>query len=204
MRNNVRTMRRIAGGFIAASMLALVSISPSWAATKTIVIFFLPWTSAGNLQPDFHVVETVSGNCWTDSLSTSRGDAYRCMAHDSIYDPCFAPSKHPHAVACSSDPFAKRIVLFKLTKPLPSPPTPMTQYLQPHNRPWGLRLTNGDKCSFVTGATDAVNGERLNYACAHDGWIVGLPSQSTPFWSARTSDYPSKHVKRVSIAEAVF
>jgi hypothetical protein len=198
-------MRRIAGGFVAGCVLVFVVVSPSMAATKTIVTFFSPWSSSGNLQPTYHVVETLSGYCWTDSIATSRGDAYRCMSGNSIYDPCFTPSAHPHAVACASNPFAKRIILLKLQKPLPSPPTPAKQWLQPHNQPWGLRLTNGNTCAFVTGATGAVDGERLNYACAHsNGWIVGQADHATALWTARSTDYPSKHIKHVSIAEVVF
>ncbi|HEY1680555.1 MAG TPA: hypothetical protein VGF98_02805 [Candidatus Tumulicola sp.] len=204
MRNNARNTPRIAGGLIAACLFAFFSCSPACAASKTLVTFFSPWTSAGTLRLDFHVVETVTGNCWTDSLSTSRGDAYRCMAHDSIYDPCFAPTGHPHAVACSNDPFAKRVVLFKLTKPLPSAPTPMTQFLQPHNQPWGLRLTNGEKCFFETGATDAVHDERLNYQCKDPRWIIGQPDNSTPFWTAQSVNWPNKRITHVSIAQVVF
>jgi hypothetical protein len=204
MRNNARFARLIASGFVAAYLLVFVMVSPSMAATKTIVTLFAPWTSAGNLRPDFHVVETVSGNCWTDSLSTSRGDAYRCMARNSIYDPCFASAGHPHAVACSSDPFAKRIVLFKLTKPLPSAPTPMTQWLQPHNQPWGLALTNGEKCIFETGATDAVHDERLNYQCKDPRWIIGQPNNSTPLWTAQSVNWPNKRITHVSVAQVVF
>jgi hypothetical protein len=202
--NSVRRTQRIAGGFIAACMLALVVNAASMAATKTIVTFFSPWTSSGKMRPDFHVVETVSGNCWTDSLSTSRGDAYRCMAGDSIYDPCFAPAGHPHAVAYSADPFAKRVVLFTLKKPLPSAPNPTTQWLQPHNQPWGLVLTNAEKCVFETGATDAVHDERLNYQCKDPRWIVGTVDHSTPLWTAQSVDWPKKNITRVSIAEVVF
>ncbi|MEO7201545.1 MAG: hypothetical protein ABI431_02540 [Candidatus Tumulicola sp.] len=197
-------MRRIAGGVFAACVLAPIVTTPTMAATKTIVTLFSPWTSAGHLRSDFHVVETLSGYCWTDSIATSRGDAYRCMSGNSIYDPCFAPSDHPHAVACSHDPFAKRVVLFKLTKPLPSAPTPMTQWLQPHNQPWGLVLTNGEKCFFETGATDAVHDERLNYQCKDPRWIIGQPDQSAPLWTAQSVNWPNKRVTHVAIAQAVF
>jgi hypothetical protein len=45
----------------------------------------------------------------------------------------------------------------------------------------------------------------MNYACArNDGWIIGLPNQLTPIWTAQSSAYPSKGVKTVFIAEAVF
>jgi hypothetical protein len=70
--------------------------------------------------------------------------------------------------------------------------------------PWGLRLVNGDTCVFAQGATDDVAGERLNYACAKTGWIIGVPDGSTPFWTARSVDWPNKPVTQVRIATAVF
>jgi hypothetical protein len=203
MRNNVTLAVLIAGGFIAACPLLL--LSPAAAAQKTVVTMYSPWTASGKLAYNMRVAQTISGDCWTDSIVTSRGGAYRCMAGNDILDPCFAAASHPREVACAPNPFSTRIVMFKLSKPLPSGTTPMTQSLQPHNQPWGLRLTNGDKCTFAWGATDVVRGERLNYSCeGKDGWIIGQPDHSTPLRTALSSDYPKKHVTRVSIAEAIF
>jgi hypothetical protein len=205
MRNNAPFVTRLAGGLVAACAFVFCAASPSIAAQKTTVVMYRAWTPAGKLA-NVRVTETVSGDCWTQSLVTSRADAYRCMAGNDIYDPCFAPKiSRPRAVACAPNPFSNRVALFRLKKALPSSPDSTTQLLQPHNQPWGLRLTNGDTCVFATGATDAIKGERMNYACARsDGWIVGLPSQLTALWTAQSSDYPSKGVNTVLIAEAIF
>ena len=64
---------------------------------------------------------------------------------------------------------------------------------------WGLRLTSGDTCVFVTGATDVVAGERLNYACAKDGWIIGAPDRSTVTWTAQSVEWPKTHVTLVRL-----
>jgi hypothetical protein len=204
MRNNATFVTRLAGGFVAACACVFVAFAPSVAAQKTNVVMYHAWTPAGKLA-NVRITETVSGNCWTQSLVTSRGDAYRCMVGNSILDPCFAPKiSRPRAVACATDPFSNRIVLLRMQKALPSP-NPTTQWLQPHNQPWGLRLTNGDTCVFATGATDVIKGERMNYACARsDAWIIGNVNQLTPLWTAQSSAYPSKGVKTVFIAEAVF
>jgi hypothetical protein len=203
MRNNATFVTRLAGGFIAACAFVFCAGMPAIAAQKTNVVMYHAWTPAGKLA-NVRTVETVSGHCWTQSLVTSRGDAYRCMVGNSIYDPCFAPkTSRPRAVACAVDPFSNRIVLLRMQKSLPSP-NPTTQWLQPHNQPWGLRLTNGVTCSFETGATDAIKGERLNYQCSNDRWIIGLPNQLTPVWTVQSSAYPSKGVKTVFIAEVVF
>jgi hypothetical protein len=62
----------------------------------------------------------VGGHCWTRSLAApNRSDADRCMAGDSIYDPCFAPRRPGAVVVCDVNPatggpgFAMR-----LTRPL--------------------------------------------------------------------------------------
>jgi hypothetical protein len=204
MRNNAGSAIRLAVGFIAAGTLVVCAALPSIGAQKTTVMMYSAWTPAGKLA-NVRTIETVSGHCWTQSLVTSRGDAYRCMVGNSILDPCFAPKvSRPRAVACATDPFSNRIVLLRMQKPLPSPDS-TTQWLKPHNQPWGLRLSNGDTCVFATGATDVIKGERMNYGCArNDGWIIGLPSQLTAVWTAKSSDYPSKGVKTVFITEAVF
>jgi hypothetical protein len=70
--------------------------------------------------------------------------------------------------------------------------------------PWGLRLVNGDTCVFAQGATDAVDGSRLNYACGKTGWIIGVPDRSTAIWTARSVNWPNKRVTSVPIAAAIF
>ena len=147
--------------------------------------------------------ESAKGSCWTHSLSTDRPDAWRCFQGNDIRDPCFAASGSA-VVACAEGPFSKRVVLLRLSKPLTSDENPTTKMLQPKRMPWGLRLTSGDTCVFVTGATDVVAGDRMNYACRKAGWIIGVPDRSTQIWTARSADWPNKHITTVHIAIAIF
>lgn len=176
---------------------------PVLGASKTSVIVFSPW-SANGLRDGFTVTQKAPGSCWTHSLATDRADAWRCFEGNDILDPCFAGKAHALTVACAQSPFSGRVVLLSLKKPLTDDQNATTRWLQPKGQPWGLRLANGDTCVFATGATDAVAGERLNYACAKDGWIIGAPDSSTAIWTARSVDYPKKHIMRVSIATAIF
>ena len=66
-------------------------------------------------------VARLAGHCWTRSIAApARADAYRCMAGDSIYDPCFAPPR-AHAVVCDVNPTTPNPgFAMRLTQPLPN------------------------------------------------------------------------------------
>ena len=130
-------------------------------------------TRVVNFVPPSTVTQQVSGSCFVSSLAATRADAFRCIAGNLIYDPCFTIPGNTSAVICVRNPLdASSFVQMDLTKPLPAPePVPAQQ------RPWFLQLADGTVCNFFTGATGGINGERLNYGCS-DGWdVVGLPHQ---------------------------
>lgn len=182
----------------AALIFAVAATAP-----KTTAVVYNPWSST-DLKHGFTVVARVKGSCWTNALTTDRPDAWRCMVGNDIYDPCFAGSSHS-VVACAGDPFNKRVLLVTLTKPLPHGSDPTTRWLQPKGEPWGVQLTNGEKCSFATGATDVAQGMRMNYECKGNDFIVGFPNRSEPVWTAHLIVWPNKsHLKTVEIAAAVF
>jgi hypothetical protein len=183
--------------------VAVAITAPVAGASKTAVVIFQPWAN-GTLGSGFIVSGKAQGSCFTHSLSTDRPDAWRCFEGNDILDPCFAQSPHSDTVACAESPFSKHMVLLSLKKRLTDGDNATTKWLQPKGMPWGLLLTNGDTCVFATGATDAVGGERLNYACRKTGWIVGAPDRSTAVWKARSVNWPDKRVTRVRIATAVF
>lgn len=136
----------------------------------TRVVKFVPPTTASH---------QASGNCFASSLAATRADAFRCMAGNVIYDPCFTIPGNSHAVLCVRDPLdSSTNVLMNLTQPLPAPePVPS----QTH--PWYLQMADGTVCNFFTGATGGVNGERINYGCSDGYVIVGLPKTNT-VWTA--------------------
>jgi hypothetical protein len=46
-----------------------------------------------------------------------------------------------------------------------------------------METTDGVLCTFLQGATGAVNGERLNYGCADKSSLIGDPKPG-PVWTA--------------------
>jgi len=185
--------------------LTIALAIPASAATQTTVVIFNPWSSSG-LRHGFMVSGNVKGSCGMHSLASERPDAWRCIAGDDMYDPCFVRSSDERTLACAESPFSKRVTLMTVTKALADKLklTGEIWGLRLRGAPWGLHLVSGDTCVFAQGATDAVAGERLNYACRKTGWIIGVPVRSAPIWTARTADWPNKHVTKVSIAMAVF
>lgn len=193
--------------FLAAVCLAVPAIvadsARASAAQRTAVTYFVPWSS-GSLRSGFTVSQTIHGDCWTQSLVSGRPDAWRCEAGNDIYDPCFVGSI-PTKVACGESPFSKRVVVMRLAKPIRSGAKPVSTFLRPIGLPWGLRLTNGDTCAFVAGATDAVAGERLNYSCGKSGWIFGDPDRSGGQWVVHSANGPtSANVRTFRVASAIF
>lgn len=180
-------------------LLAVATATPQ----KTNVVLYQPWSAAG-LRTGYTVAAKTHGSCWTNSLTTDRSDAWRCMVGDDIYDPCFlGPTRK--TVACAGDPFSKRVLLVALKQPLPSAKDSMSQWLRPTGNPWGLRLTTGETCSFATGATDVAHGMRLNYECKGNDFIAGFPARSKPLWTVHAIEWPNKsRLKTLQIDTAVF
>ena len=190
--------------FIAA-LLSTASVLAAYTTTQVVIV--QPW-SQGQLKSSMRVTERRTGNCWGNSLVSDRRTAWRCMAGNDIYDPCFSDPQRPRTVACVAGPFSNNVALMTLTKALPGSPDAVDTIGELHNlrlrgQPWGLQLTDGETCTFMTGATDVVHGERLNYACTKR-FAIGLPYRSSSAWEIKTVPGLHGNVESFGVAEAVF
>jgi hypothetical protein len=181
-------------------IVVLAAIVPTRLAATgaTRVVLYAPYSSIeGDLRSGFTITSTVHGSCWIGSLASTRPDAWRCMAGNFIHDPCFSnPTKIQ--VACPPDPFAKAVLLIDLNKGLPSHGSSSGL------SPWAMRLANGAKCIFVTGATGVVAGMRLNYECDPKGWVLGdLDRSSQPWRVFFTPEFHGADYVQVDVSEAV-
>ncbi len=158
-----------------------------------------------------------AGNCWTDSIAVSRRGAWRCMAGNEIFDPCFENSGLTNAVICGANPAAgKAGFVLKLTEPLPAPSSGAPSFL----RPWMVKLADGTTCEILTGTISSVNGLDVPYdcsdskPCADDGcpYMTGLTPDFKPatVWTAekvafRSSGKGTELIKRERLpVEAVW
>ena len=114
-------------------------------------------------QPPVPSGPSRRGKCWTDSIAVSRPGAWRCMAGNEIYDPCFSNSDLTSAVICDANP-AKNSpgFILKLTKPLPEP----SSHSPILPRPWLVKLADGSMCEIQTGTIAFVAGLEVPYGCS--------------------------------------
>lgn len=131
------------------------------------------------------VVEETQGSCWTGSGAVERPDAWRCSTVDDvIYDPCFSRSSADTSVLCPKEPpWDMTAVRIDLSEPLP---LSMGHEGEDIARVFALETFDGTRCVFITGATGVVYGERANYACGDDWWVIGSPQVSTSMpWTVK-------------------
>ena len=100
------------------------------------------WTAQG-----FEATNTASGSCWTGSVAAPRAGAYRCMAGNAIFDPCFAVSGAAEVACPSGEPARHRGTLLRLTAALPAASTAAPSA----RHPWFFTLAGGGTCGAMTG-----------------------------------------------------
>jgi hypothetical protein len=120
---------------------------------------FAPYDQSGKLAA--RVTGSEHGTCWTSSISIPVSGVYRCLAHNQILDPCFAPAVEttPLTVSCFADPWSPgtRVTL--------GAALPKDEPVLKDGSPWALELGNGAHCVVVTGAVPVLDGFALQYRC---------------------------------------
>jgi hypothetical protein len=192
-------VRIVARGFVASLMipgLALIVVAPASAAgqmTKATVFRAFSPDGAPTIP-----VRSRSGYCFTGSLTINRRDAWRCFVGNYIYDPCFSSPNASGVVICPNLQVNGGISI-QLTKALPR------QYADVgapslRDQPWNIELTSGRHCAFASGASNVIQGVRLNYFCGstvHFG-LWGFPNRRTQPWTILTAAFSanSLHQRR--------
>lgn len=139
------------------------------------------------------VGDITTGSCWTTSIADPVEGAYRCLAGNTIYDPCFAPATgQVSQVACLSAPWANAEVL-QLSGKLPAAsPPPGT------HRPWAFVLAGGVRCVAATGTVPEVAGVNLGYECT-DGSNAALVDPSAKQVAAQRAARNATTLTRVLV-----
>jgi hypothetical protein len=190
-------MQRTAALLAAVGLLALglsgcSSGKPHAAGTPaTAMRTFSAFTAGGDLSVT--VADIATGSCWTSSIAApGSASAFRCIAGNRIYDPCFAPPHpaKPLQVACLAAPWARAEVLRV-------PRLPRTTPID-GGRPWALVLRNGARCVAATGTVPQIRGVSLGYSCAGGTAAALLPGTA----ATRSADFGSitgNTLRRVSV-----
>ncbi|MEZ4864940.1 MAG: hypothetical protein R3C14_26740 [Caldilineaceae bacterium] len=164
-------------------LISSLTVAPPASQSST-VSQPITMTQIITFTPPLPDAPTQDGSCWTNSLSTTRADAWRCMAGNAIYDPCFTLPEQANTVVCDANPANDQPGFpLHLTKPLPAPDIPAQAQAQAAVNGWLVLLADGALCNFATGATTGVNGERLNYLCDDGLGLLG-DLQPDTVWTA--------------------
>lgn len=163
---------------ILSGMLAVSAVPAAQASGRiTEVIRFVPHAPGRGM---------LRGYCWTGSIAIDRPDAWRCMAGNELFDPCFA-YKQKGFVVCDPNPAqGDPGMRMKLTKPLPK----SQQNAAPASQQgaWLVELADGTACMQRTGAGWEVKGKIVNYYCKSrqkgiEIDLLGKFDTSKPLWT---------------------
>ena len=161
----------------AAATAPVAATTPSTASKATEVIRFTP------PKPDATTAQ--DGTCFARSAALSwRDDTYRCIAGNSISDPCFALPDT--SMVCGANPTKAdaKPFLMRVSGSLPSGAPNAAQIEAGKKNGWLVKLPDGTVCGFLTGATAGFDGKRINYGCTDGTSILGDLTPGTT-WTAR-------------------
>jgi hypothetical protein len=141
------------------------------ASALTVTKTFRAYAPNGDLAVP--VGDVATGSCWTTSIAAPVAGAFRCIAENRIYDPCFAPARAtpPIQVACLPAPWARAEVL-RISGALPR-----REPLAGSPRPWAIVLANGARCVAATGTVPEVAGVVLGFHCSSGGDAALVPGR---------------------------
>jgi hypothetical protein len=186
--------------FIAKTLL-LSGLFPSLAyAQATQIIIYQAFTQANALNPHLIVAQRYKGNCSSPSVAVpGRNDTWQCQACNMTFDPCFQDDVY---VVCTVSPWSDKVAVLQLNTPLNKS---TKKKINLKSEPWGIELTNGARCTFLTGASTMIANERINYSCNPYVYsIVGKIDRSSPIWKANVFNYDTKQIQKMPIKRVWF
>jgi|SRR5580658_840464 hypothetical protein len=152
--------------------------------TATKVVSLAPVDAQGNLVEGLTLSGTESGSACGAGSEAVAATVYRCFSTRYVYDPCWAASGTTPSVYCMNFPWSTSVVRVEL----PSLGAPVSVPADP-GHPWGVELTDGQRCIAAQGAKLVVGKQVAMYECgftATSVLLLGSPDRSTPLWTFQT------------------
>lgn len=166
-------------------------------AVDTEVNLYRPLTDAANQSPA--IAAKKMGLCAQQSELIKREDAWRCVAENKVYDPCFMQPGSNVNVVCPESPWANQAVQITVSSPLDN-----KQYQtldMSRTFPWAIELTSGDKCQAID-TKEEYDGLPIRYRCGKQTELIGHVQRCEGMW--KMLQHASNGVDTVQIARAWF
>jgi hypothetical protein len=157
------------------------------AAAPTFLQHVRPVGGKGHLLASYRSIASRSGASCSAGSEAIGSAAYRCMAHNKVYDPCWVSSNETY-VYCLSAAWSFDVVQLKVTKGYDN--TGLSSHVA--KIPWGVQLANGVQCGLVQGATSNAGGKPVRFLCSHVKYgLAGKIDKSHKAWRIRKADHTS-------------
>ena len=178
----------------------LITLDLRAAPAPTQKIYVSAVDSQGILAAGLQVTSTA-GHASCEPGSEAIGLAYRCFAANGVHDPCWAGAQAAApSVLCLRSPWSGNVTKLAVNGKL----APLRGSAG-NVPPWGLQLTDGQKCLLVQGTHDSFDGRAVDYYC-NSGEVVlhGLNTTGAQ-WRAQTAfdtggQYSMGHAKGITVA----
>jgi hypothetical protein len=180
--------------------MLLTIISGAFSQTPTQIKIYQAYIKPNVLNPNLIVAQRYQGSCEVKSFSTGgRTDAWRCQSNNIIMDPCFQDGT---TLACLVHPWSNKVTVIEPKEPLQKA---LAKQVAVTGLPWALELSNGQRCTFLSGNSTIVNQSRVNYTCSGYTYnIIGDVDRTSTPWTVNVYNTENGHIEKVAVHTAWF
>jgi|688.fasta_scaffold681497_1 hypothetical protein len=183
---------------LVSALMTLLFATQLYASNPTKVITFKAYTDNNVLSSDLIVAERYPGTCIAHSFANpGRMDAWRCRASNMVLDPCY---EDDNSLACIVSPWTHKVAILELNVPI-NPHS--SKKVDMHHLPWALELEGGQRCTYLSGTSLAIDKLRINYGCeGYKYYVIGGIDRSSQTWTVNVYNFENRTVSKVPISTA--
>jgi len=167
-------MRVLVGLMFVATILATATGSGASVPSRTEVVRWSPFDSAGRVKQSLSIEVVKGGGCWDIGYTYVGGIGYRCGSGNVLFNDCFRDGPDPtDYVVCIGRPWQTTAWRIRSPHLLLYPGVTFTAAA---DYPWGIVLGDGNRCGVVQGAHDVVRTHgriyTVDYACERTNVVL--------------------------------
>jgi hypothetical protein len=165
---------------LTAATLAACGSAPARPAalTATRQVHVSPVGADGRPVSGYRITKTAS-HAGCEPGSEAIGQAYRCVAGNFLYDPCWAERADTPTVLCLPFPWSVTVIRLDVDAPLTAIPAATGT-----SEPWGLELAGGQRCVLLQGAHSLFGDRVIDYYCNSRLSLLRGLTRGAAVWSA--------------------